>query len=510
VADRRSVVGDHHPTRELLISALHSLVDGVVVADRGGSIVMVNQAARRFLGNTSANVPLDRWPAEYGLYVPDSQAPFPADDLPLARAIRGEVVTDVEVYVRNLAVPSGAWVSVSGVPLENRDGRVLGGVVVFKDVSARRRADELSRRLSSAVEQTADAVVITNRAGVIEYVNPAFERITGHPRDEVMGQTPRLLKSGHQGLDYYTELWATILAGSPFSATVVNRRKNGELFHAEQTITPMRDDSSGRISHFVSVMRDITDRLRQREQQAEMQVAGRIQQRLFPRSPPQLEGYDIAGTVAPALDAGGDYFDFIPLPNGSLMLAVADACGHGVGPALIMAQTRSHLRSLARARRNLKTIVEEINTSLLADLAEEHFVTMLLASIDPRTGVVQWASAGHPSGFILDRSGGVKTALASTGIPLGLFPGPVGRAGPRAILGPGEVLVIPTDGFAETTSPGGAELGFGPVLEVVAAHRERPAAEILDRALEVARSFRAGLPQGDDLTLVVCKRDAVP
>lgn len=507
--DPRQADGTRKPAADLLLSALHGLVDGVVVADCNGSILLVNEAARRFLGDTPVDVPVDRWSAEYGLCLPGSQAHFPVSDLPLVRAIHGEAVRDVEVFIRNLKVPAGAWVSVSGGPLEDRHGQVLGGVVVFKDISDRKRADELGRRLASAVEQAADAVFITNRAGVIEYVNPAFERITGYLRDEVMGETPRLLRSGQQGLEYYDALWTTILSGTPFAATVVNRRKGGELFYAEQTITPMRDSSSGQVSHFVSVMRDITERLQQRERRVEMEVAARVQRRLFPQNPPRLEGFDVAGTVAPALEACGDYFDFIPLRSGKLMLVVADVCGHGVGPALIMAQTRAHLRSLARVRRSLRAIVDELNAALLADLADEHFVTMLLASVDPRTGAVQWANAGHPSGFVLDASGQVKAEMRSTSLPLGLFPGPLGSAGRRVVLEPGDLLVIPTDGFGEATSPQGEELRFEAVLEVVRLHRARPAAEIIERVLDAVRAFRQGLPQEDDLTLVVCKREPV-
>ncbi len=117
------------------------------------------------------------------------------------------------------------------------------------------------RKLHSAVEQSADIVVITNSSGIIEYVNPAFERVTGYSRAETIGQTPRLLKSGEQSPEFYRDLWATILSGGVFRNVLVNRRKSGESYIAEKTITPVIN-SEGRVTHFISNDRDISERRR--------------------------------------------------------------------------------------------------------------------------------------------------------------------------------------------------------------------------------------------------------
>jgi two-component system cell cycle sensor histidine kinase/response regulator CckA len=122
-----------------------------------------------------------------------------------------------------------------------------------------REAEDHLRRLSRAVEQSGDLVVITDRTGKIEYVNPAFEELTGYAPGEAIGQTPRILKSGKQDAAFYKNMWSTILAGNVFRGVLVNRRKDGELFHAEKTIAPVRD-SSGRITHFISNDRNITER----------------------------------------------------------------------------------------------------------------------------------------------------------------------------------------------------------------------------------------------------------
>jgi PAS domain S-box-containing protein len=122
-------------------------------------------------------------------------------------------------------------------------------------------AQDTVRKLWQAIEQSADLVLITDRAGVIEYVNPAFEALTGYSREEAIGQTPRLLKSGQQSPELYQELWATIMSGNVFRGILANRKKSGEIFYVEKSITPVRD-GDGKITHFISNDRDITERRR--------------------------------------------------------------------------------------------------------------------------------------------------------------------------------------------------------------------------------------------------------
>ena len=111
--------------------------------------------------------------------------------------------------------------------------------------------------LARAIEQTADSVMIVNRDGIIEYVNPAFESMTGFPREEAVGRTPALLRSGVQMPRFYATLWTTILAGRAFHAVLTNRSRDGRMFDEQLTITPIRDDQ-GTITHFIATARDVT------------------------------------------------------------------------------------------------------------------------------------------------------------------------------------------------------------------------------------------------------------
>ena len=141
----------------------------------------------------------------------------------------------------------------------------------------RQKSEDTLRKLWRAVEQSADLVIITDRTGTIEYVNPAFETLTGYSRQEVMGRTPRILKSGQQTSELYKELWETILSGNLFRDIMVNRKKNGDVFVVEKSITPLRD--KGKITHFISNDRDITNQRRletQLQQAQKMDAIGRL------------------------------------------------------------------------------------------------------------------------------------------------------------------------------------------------------------------------------------------
>lgn len=137
---------------------------------------------------------------------------------------------------------------------------------------------EALRKLSRAVEQSADTIMVTDSYGVIEYVNPAFESLTGYSHEEACGRTPNILKSGEQGPEVYQQMWKTILSGNVFRAMLVNRKKNGELYYVEESISPVRD-ADGKITHFISNGRDLTDRLRlegQLLQAQKMDAIGRL------------------------------------------------------------------------------------------------------------------------------------------------------------------------------------------------------------------------------------------
>ncbi len=486
----------------MLKSVIYGLGEGVIVADRQGRFLFFNRVAEEVLG--IGDGVLEQWSDAFGCYRPDGVTLSPAADLPLARALCGERVPETEIFIRNRVRPKGVWIRAKADPLWDEDDQLLGGVVVFQDVTLKKEGLERIQMLTSAVEQTADSVLITDRDGVIGYVNPAFEQTTGYTLGEVLGQTPRLLKSGKHSPDFYRGLWTTITSGQPFREVVTNRKKSGELFLAEQTITPIKDPES-KIIHFVSVIKDVTEQRIAEEQISQMALARTVQQRFYSVRPPQVTGFDIAGSAFPADATGGDYFDFISLPDGRLAIAVGDVSGHGISSALLMAELRASVRASALTIADPGEIFRLVNAALVSDLARNEYATLIMCRLHPLQRSLVYASAGHVSGFILTPEGTIKRVLESTGLPLGMFADAKSTCSEEIPIESDETLVLLTDGITEAEDTGYTEYGIDRTLEYIRGHRSDNACDIVSGLVEAVREFMGDSPQHDDLTVVICK-----
>lgn len=171
------------------------------------------------------------------------------------RVIAGESI-QMEFEVQGLR-GGRRWLETHAVPMLEKGQTVH--LAVTRDITARKRAEEKILQLSMAVEQSPVLIIITNRNGAIEYVNPKFCAVTGYTREEVMGRNPRILKSGDKSPEEYRELWTTINAGKEWQGEFHNKKKSGELYWESACISPIRNES-GRIAHFLAVKEDITER----------------------------------------------------------------------------------------------------------------------------------------------------------------------------------------------------------------------------------------------------------
>lgn len=185
------------------------------------------------------------------------------------------------------------WVRDTARVARDDEGQVLHYEGIWEDITQHKQAKEELRKLSSAVEQTADPVIITRVDGTIEFVNAAFEKVTGFSAQEVIGNTPSILKSGTHSQEFYRHLWDTILAGRSWRGTLSNRKKDGQVYFAETSIAPIFS-LQGRITHFVSVERDITER--KQAEKALQQYADEISD-LYDNAPCGYHSLDAEGSV---------------------------------------------------------------------------------------------------------------------------------------------------------------------------------------------------------------------
>ncbi|UQN09120.1 ATP-binding protein [Deinococcus sp. QL22] len=175
-----------------------------------------------------------------------------------AEVLRAKASVFVELHLKTLTVQSHER---RLRELEAREAQEIQERLRHEREQERRQAQQEMRKLSSALEQTADPVFITSRDGTIEYVNPAFETVTGYSRAEALGQRPNLLNSGTHASTLFQDMWETLLRGEAYRSEVVNRRKNRTLYYEEKTVTPIKDER-GVITHFVSTGKDVTERKR--------------------------------------------------------------------------------------------------------------------------------------------------------------------------------------------------------------------------------------------------------
>jgi len=236
----------------------------------------------------------------------------------------------------------------------------------------------------------------------------------------------------------------------------------------------------------------------------ELQVARRIQQASLPKEVPALEGWEIYPLYRPAREVGGDFYDFFELKDGHLGIVVGDATGKGVPAALVMASARSMLRAVAQASDSPGEALRRVNDPLATDIPPNMFVTCFYAILDPKSGSLNYANAGHDLPY-LHRNGAAEE-LRATGMPLGLMPG-MGYEEKQTILEAGEAALLYSDGLVEAHDPKGEMFGFPRLRALVAEHGEE--SSLGEFLLEELYSFVGeGWEQEDDITLLTLKRSS--
>ena len=240
-------------------------------------------------------------------------------------------------------------------------------------------------------------------------------------------------------------------------------------------------------------------------QEEEFRLAREIQQRLFPSGPPTLPEFDIAGASLPAAATGGDYFDFISTRSGELFVVVGDVTGHGVGPALLMADARAYLRALAVSDQRFEDILARVRTLMIEDLGLDHFITLFFAKLDPATGLWTYINAGHPPGYVLAPDGTVKAEMMPGTAALGIDREETPLEADQLTLEKGDLLLLISDGIPEARNQAGEEFSEERVLQIVQRERSRSSAEIIQTLMDEARRFAQPEHLQDDMTAVVLK-----
>jgi serine phosphatase RsbU (regulator of sigma subunit) len=237
----------------------------------------------------------------------------------------------------------------------------------------------------------------------------------------------------------------------------------------------------------------------------EMSLAVQIQKNFLPRDEPDFAPYDISGSARACRHVGGDYYDYIPVDKDRLAIVIADVSGVGVSASLLMASLRGALHERFPADFGLSDLTSKLNDFVYASSDSHCFISFFLAVLDRRANELAYVNAGHNPPLLVGAEGAVRP-LASTGLCLGMFPAQTYEER-RRTLAPRDVLCLYTDGIVESRKGEAEEYGDARLAEKVREHSGLAAQEIRDRIFEDVFAFSGCAEAGDDMTLVVVKRE---
>jgi serine phosphatase RsbU (regulator of sigma subunit) len=283
------------------------------------------------------------------------------------------------------------------------------------------------------------------------------------------------------------------------TAIIIHRISEGKIVEEWSESSGLADAMRRRLER---------ERIERERIEQELQVARRIQQASLPKEVPEPEGWQITPYYQPAREVGGDFYDFHHLSEGRVGLVVGDATGKGVPAALVMSTTCGMLQSAARALDSSSPgeVLAQVNETLLARIPTNVFVTCFYAVLDPESGSLRYANAGHDLPYLRRRSGNCEE-LKARGMPLGLMPG-MGYEEKEIVLDAGDSAFFYSDGLVEAHDPQGEMFGFPRLRAIVAEHGEERALE--DFLMVELHSFVGeGWEQEDDITLLTLRRSTI-
>ncbi len=411
----------------------------------------------------------------------------------------------------------------TGLPILNEQGELIKWRGVDRDITVQKHFQDAlidsEKRTRLIIESALNAIIIMDSDGQVTDWNHHAEKMFGWSKQEVIGRLltdliiPEPFKEKHQqGLQRFLNDGEGPILNQLLEQTA--RRRNGEEFPVEMSISPLQLGDSYIFSGFIH---DITDRKKKEQQirqaeiklaysRSEMDIARRIQLSLFPSEAIKTEDFEIQGYCLPADQVGGDYFDYFFSDDNKLNMVMADVSGHSIGPALFMVETRSALRSQANRALNPAQAIATLNTFLYKDLdSAEYFITLFYLQYNTNNHCLTFANAGHPPPLFIQREQLQCSKLEAGGMVLGVRQNLTFEQN-SIVLAPGDLLLLYTDGLTEAENPQGDFFGLAPVCDLLHQHADQSPRIIIDKIIESLKTFCSSESFKDDVTLMLFKR----
>ena len=402
-------------------------------------------------------------------------------------------------------------VSILGSPIVHNGGQ-LGVYAIYRDITERKKAVEELQLQKTYLERlfnsAAEAIVLHDNDDIVVNVNEEFTRLFGYTREEAIGRPINELVARGEFMEEAQTLSRKVIHGVRVEADSRRRRKDGTLVDVSILGAPIFHN--GRQFGVYAIYRDVTERKKAEEARIRMQeetrMAHNIQMNFLPKSDPRIPGYDIAGRSIPAMNVGGDYYDFIPLDDHRLAIGVGDVSGHGLAASLVMANLQATIRGQVLSEPDPEKCLERANKLLFRSTDARTFISLFYGILDTRDHTLTYANAGQDLPVVFP-CGRPPVTLNARGIALGLKED-VSYRKDVIPLGPGDRLFVYTDGIPEAMNARMEDFGTENLLEIVRASDGLPSADVIGRIIAAVSAFTGSDPAGDDMTAVVLSRTA--
>ncbi len=489
-----------------LRSIIDTAVDGIIVVDQAGLVLEFSPAAELIFGYSRSQMlgqnVLMLMPNEFRTRHSEGMANYLGGEPPKIIGKQLEVVglrRGGDTFPLSLAV---ADASIGG-------DRLFTGIV--RDISDKKTAEAQLTLQATALESAANAIVITDPQGRIQWANPAFVQLTGYELGDVVGKTPRVLKSGEHSPEFYKNMWETITTGRAWHGETTNRRKDGNLYSEEMTITPVRNNK-GDIANFVAIKQDITVRKQLEKELAkankrmsgELNVGRDIQMSMVPLvfpAYPSRDEFSINAQLLPAREVGGDFYDFFFIDDDWLFLVVGDVSDKGVPAALFMAVTKTMIKSTAMHDFSPGTVMTRVNNELCDANKAYIFVTVFAARLNVRTGEFRFTNAGHNPPCIKRGDGTIEFLKEKHGPVIGAKHG-IEYKESQTTLMHNDMIMLYTDGVTEAKSETEGLYCEKRLSDLILEREYGSAAHLVDSTMKSVQKFQGKDHQADDITVL--------
>lgn len=460
-------------------------------------------------------------PFEVGIFPEDAEVVRKSLD----KFIKGDTGRLSSEYRFRLKDGSWIWVETTASPVMGPDGSVHCIVCSSRDITLRKKAEqelsESQQQMADIISFLPDAIMAIDLNGRVMIWNRAMEILTGVKAKDMLGKgdyeyslpfygirRPILIDmvlKPHDGfeaeyLGFQRE--ETAVVGEAFIPTF---GPHGSYLLAKATI--LYDASGNRVGAIESI-RDMTERRRMEQtlerSKTELLIAAEIQRSFIPKRSPELSCFEVAAVTIPAMEVGGDFYDFIKLQDGRYGMVIADVSGKGIPAALFMALTRTIIRASALHQLDVSMVLGSANSMIASDATAGMFVTLLYGVLDDEDRTLIYANAGHPPPLLFRARDCGYEVKSATGIALGAVEG-AKYDGVTIEFSPGDVAVFYTDGVSEAMSPSGEMYGLERLTRLIGGSCQLSAEKIMGKILSDISDFSIGREQNDDLTLIVLK-----